>query len=380
MLGLYIHWPFCISKCPYCDFNSHVREKFDEDLWLQAIITEMQRVFNWLDAPHKLHSIFFGGGTPSLMQPPTVAKIIEKAVSLWSCIDDLEISLEANPNSVETENFKNLAISGVNRISLGIQSLIDKDLQKLGRKHSSFEAMQAIDIAQKNFNRVSIDLIYARFDQTLKDWEQELKQAISFNTEHLSLYQLTIEPGTAFATQYQRGKLLISDTEKAAALYELTETLVSEAKYKPYEVSNYSKSNSECHHNLIYWRYQDYVGIGPGAHGRLTVEGQKFATQQIKAPELWLKAIQNNGHGDAIKEIISPNQQYQEKILMGLRLAEGLNLNDLQIEHKFLDPLQIEGLIEIKDNKVMPTLSGRLKLNAVIDYILHFYEHQSSNE
>ena len=290
MISLYIHWPFCLSKCPYCDFNSHVRQSINEDAWEKSLIHELQRTAE-LTGSKSLQSIFFGGGTPSLMHPKTVGKIIETATTLWAPSENLEITLEANPNSVEVNRFKELRLNGVNRISVGIQALNDPDLKVLGRLHSAEEAMKAIGTACSTFDRVSFDLIYARQGQTLKAWEQELKRALEFGTNHLSLYQLTIEPGTAFATLYARGDLILPDDNLSADMFELTQSIMNAHEMPAYEVSNHARSGSECRHNLVYWRYQDYVGVGPGAHGRLTLDGKKFATRQKKSPEAWLKSI-----------------------------------------------------------------------------------------
>ena len=288
-LSLYIHWPFCLSKCPYCDFNSHVRQTFDEEAWQEGLLHELERyadhIKTW-EQPYTLQSIFFGGGTPSLMQPQTVERLIDKALQLWGRDPSLEITLEANPNSVEVQRFQALRQAGINRLSLGIQAFNDTALKQLGRQHSTQEALKALEIACDIFSRVSFDLIYARPGQTLQDWQEELIKALSFGTEHLSLYQLTIEPGTAFASLYNRGELILPDEERSADLFEMTQAVMNNSQRPAYEISNHAKKGAECRHNLTYWTYQDYIGIGPGAHGRLTCGPlKKQATRQKKTPK-----------------------------------------------------------------------------------------------
>lgn len=323
-LALYIHWPFCVSKCPYCDFNSHVRESVDQGIWLAALLADMA-----YEAPltqgRPLTSIFFGGGTPSLMPPATVAALIQSAEQHWGFADNIEITLEANPSSVEAARFADLAAAGVNRVSLGLQSLEDDALAFLGRAHSVAESLDALAIAQRHFGRVNIDLIYARPEQTADQWHAELERAIGFGTDHMSLYQLTIEPGTRFETMVRTGEFLPADNDDAATLYELTQELTNAAGKPAYEISNHAKKGSESRHNLSYWRYDDYIGIGPGAHGRRL----NFATQRHKKPENFLAAVDRNGHGISSEEALDSSTRATESLLMGLRLAEGITLQRL---------------------------------------------------
>jgi putative oxygen-independent coproporphyrinogen III oxidase len=306
-LALYIHWPFCVSKCPYCDFNSHVRESVDQDAWLAALLADMAHEAA-LTRGRPLTSIFFGGGTPSLMPPATVAALIKAAEQYWGFAGDIEITLEANPSSVEAARFADLAAAGVNRVSLGLQSLDDDALAFLGRAHSVAESLDALAIAQHNFHRVNIDLIYARPDQTAKQWQAELSRAISFGTDHMSLYQLTIEPGTRFETMVRTGQFVPADNDEAATLYELTQELTGAAGLPAYEISNHARPGSQSRHNLSYWRYDDYIGIGPGAHGRRL----NNATQRHKKPENFISGVDRNEHG-----IVS-----EEKLDAGTRAME----------------------------------------------------------
>lgn len=374
MISLYIHWPFCLSKCPYCDFNSHVRQSIDEDAWEKSLIHELKRTAE-LTGPRPLQSIFLGGGTPSLMHPKTVGKIIETATTLWTPSENLEITLEANPNSVEVNRFKELRLNGVNRISVGIQALNDPDLKQLGRLHSAEEAMKAIGTACSTFDRVSFDLIYARPGQTLEAWEQELKRALEFGTTHLSLYQLTIEPGTAFATLHARGDLILPDDNLSADMFELTQSVMNTQEMPAYEVSNHAKVGSECRHNLVYWRYQDYIGIGPGAHGRLTLDGKKFATRQKKSPEAWLKSIKELGHGDEEVTELTLHEQDHERLMMGLRLLEGVDVSLLNlplnetISEKALASVMKEGYLAQDGDFLKATPAGRQRLNSVLKYL-----------
>lgn len=384
-LALYIHWPFCLSKCPYCDFNSHVRGQIDEQAWKEGLIHELKRYANLLQSwkqSYQLRSIFFGGGTPSLMKPQTVECLIQEAKILWSTDKDLEITLEANPNSVEVESFQGLTQAGVNRLSIGIQALNDVDLKKLGRQHSAQEGLRAIEIACSIFKRVSFDLIYDRPDQTVKQWEKELAHALMFDTEHLSLYQLTIESGTAFATQYDRGELILPSQNISADLYELTYAFMDQNGRPSYEVSNYAKKGAECRHNLAYWRYQDYLGIGPGAHGRLTPEkGVKISTCQKRSPEKWLQSIADQGHGDAEFSAIDLKDQFREQLLMGLRLHQGIELENLVIpldqglkdkiiDEKRLNLLEKEQFLEINPTHFKATRAGQQRLQSILNYLL----------
>ena len=384
-LALYIHWPFCLSKCPYCDFNSHVRQQIDEEAWQEGLLFELSRYAQLLQTwqqPRRLESIFFGGGTPSLMKPSTVEGILKQAVRLWPVAENLEITLEANPNSVEVKAFQALNQAGVNRISIGIQALKDQDLKKLGRQHSAAESLAAIETACGTFKRVSFDLIYARPGQTVDDWQTELLQALSFGTEHLSLYQLTIEPGTAFATLHDRGELILPTNDISADLYELTQSIMNAHHLPAYEVSNHAKAGAECRHNKAYWRYQDYIGIGPGAHGRLSQNTlTKVATRQVKSPEGWLKSIKEHGHGDAEVIDISLNDQLHEQLLMGLRLSQGIDLSDLVIpleqalndqliNQQRLDYLKQGRYLEVSGGFLKATPAGQQRLQSVVSYLL----------
>lgn len=375
-LSLYIHWPFCLSKCPYCDFNSHVRQSIDIEKWQVAFMQELHRAFEQT-GPRALVSIFFGGGTPSLMAPSLVEKIIETASHLWQPTDNIEISLEANPNSVEVEKFAALQKAGVNRVSIGIQALNDRDLKVLGRQHSAIEAKQAIHIATRIFPRVSFDLIYARPDQTLPQWRQELSEAFEYGTEHLSLYQLTIEPGTAFAPLYARGELIIPEDDLAADLYELTQAETAAVGLRAYEVSNHAREGGQCQHNLVYWRYGDYVGVGPGAHGRFSGRvGGKVATKQFRAPETWLNHVLSHQKGEEERLSLSPQEQGWEMLMMGLRLQEVIYLDTLPqdptllLDLESLSFLSSQGLLTYDGSTLSCTSKGWLKLNAILKKIL----------
>jgi len=326
-LALYVHWPFCVSKCPYCDFNSHVRASIDQAVWREALLADLAHEAR-LTHGRPLGSIFFGGGTPSLMPPETVAAIIAAAERAWGFAPDIEITLEANPSSVEAARFADLATAGVNRVSLGLQALDDAALRFLGRAHDVAEGLAALDTAQAAFGRVSFDLIYARPDQTLAAWQAELAQALAFGTEHLSLYQLTIEPGTRFATEAAAGRLTIPDGDAAADLFEATRTIAAAAGLPAYEVSNHARPGAESRHNLAYWRYTGYVGIGPGAHGRRG----RLATTRHRKPENWLAAVARNSHGLQAEEPLSDRDRATEALVMGLRLAEGIDLARLASE------------------------------------------------
>ncbi len=323
-LALYIHWPFCVSKCPYCDFNSHVREQVDQAAWRDALIADLTHEAR-LTEGRKLGSIFFGGGTPSLMPPETAAALIDAAEQHWGFADDVEITLEANPSSVEAARFAELAFAGVNRVSLGLQALDDATLNFLGRAHRVEESLSALETAQRHFGRVTIDLIYARPDQSAKAWDAELARAIGFGTTHMSLYQLTIEPGTRFATDVAKRQWEPLDDDAAADLYELTQARMEAAGLPAYEISNHAAPGQESRHNLAYWRYRDYVGIGPGAHGRRT----NMATQRHRKPENFLSAIERNAHGLQSETALDASTQAMEAMLMGLRLREGVDIASL---------------------------------------------------
>ena len=320
-LALYIHWPFCLAKCPYCDFNSHVRDGVDVAQWQDALIADMAHEAALLPG-RRLTSIFFGGGTPSLMPPALVESLLTAAARFWAFDPDIEITLEANPSSVEAARFAALAAAGINRVSLGVQALDDETLRFLGRLHDAREGLAALDVAQQHFDRVSFDLIYARPAQTPAMWEAELARALAFGTGHLSLYQLTIEPGTRFATLVREGKLIHLDNDAAADLFALTRMMTDAAGLPAYEVSNHARPGEQSRHNLTYWRYGDYAGIGPGAHGRRL--GQ--ATTRHRKPENWLSSVARSGHGLAEQRALSPTEQASEALLMGLRLGEGVDL------------------------------------------------------
>jgi len=373
--GLYVHWPFCEAKCPYCDFNSHVVSFIDQDRWRRAYVSELNRVAR--DLPDRvLRSIFFGGGTPSLMAPETVQAIIDRATTLWPTANDVEITLEANPSSVEAERFRAYRQAGINRVSLGVQALNDADLRRLGRLHSANEAFKAVDIAQNTFDRVSFDLIYARQDQSLDHWRAELETALGWGTDHLSLYQLTIEPGTAFGDRYDRGKLSgLPNDDLAADMYELTQELCGAAGLNRYEISNHARDGAESHHNLIYWRYGDYAGIGPGAHGRITVAGTKFATETALAPGKWM-ADAENGNGESLRQALTGSDQAGEYLMMGLRTTEGIdtvrfsNLSGHPLDSQKLADLVDFGLVDVSDTRLSATPDGMALLNRVVSELL----------
>lgn len=343
--ALYIHWPFCLKKCPYCDFNSHVRAQVDTASWQAALIADMRHEAA-LASGQPLTSIFFGGGTPSLMPPALVAALLAEAERLWGFDPAIEITLEANPSSVEAANFAALAAAGVNRVSLGLQALDDAALRFLGRLHDVGESLAALDIAQRHFARVSIDLIYARPDQTAEQWRAELARALAFGTGHLSLYQLTIEEGTRFATDVRQGAFRPLEDDPAADLFTLTREMTAAAGRPAYEVSNHARAGEESRHNLAYWRYRDYCGIGPGAHGRRN----GMATQRHRKPENWLDAVDRNAHGLREETPLAPDQQAMEALLMGLRLTEGVDLAALSTRlgippARLVDPARLDLMI-----------------------------------
>ena len=377
-LAVYIHWPFCRSKCPYCDFNSHVRERIDAARWTAALLADLEHQAALLP-DREIVSIFFGGGTPSLMPPATVAALITGVRALWPVAPDLEITLEANPNSAEAARFSAFAAAGVNRLSLGIQALDPAALRFLGRGHDRAEALAAIALAREIFPRYSFDLIYARPGQTVAAWQAELDEALDLAGDHLSLYQLTIEPGTAFGNRAARGERLTTDEETAAALFETTQRRLAEARLAAYEISNHARPGGECRHNLIYWRYHDYLGIGPGAHGRLTRDGGKLATRQIRAPEAWLEAIETAD--TAFDETIELGraEAVDEMVMMGLRLAEGVSRRRLDVlagqdaEAIFGDklPRLVDGgFLTLDAERITATEAGRQRLNAVLAALL----------
>ena len=370
--GVYVHWPFCRAKCPYCDFNSHVRHGgVDEAKFLAAYLRELAH-FASLAPRRSVTSIFFGGGTPSLMGAGIVAAIIDAIANHWSLERDAEITLEANPTGVEAERFAGYAAAGVNRLSLGVQALDDASLKSLGRQHSATEALQALALAKRHFDRVSFDLIYAREGQTAKAWAAELRHALSFAADHLSLYQLTIEEGTPFAARHDAGTLHIPNGALARALYLLTQELCEAAGLPAYEVSNHARPGSESHHNLLYWRGHDYAGIGPGAHSRISSGGTKRALSAIKSPEGWLAEVEARGHGLASDEALAAEESAEEYLLMGLRLSEGIDLARLAaIDGRVLDEQRIgafesQGLLTRHAGKLAATPKGRLVLNRLI--------------
>ena len=370
--GLYIHWPFCQSKCPYCDFNSHVAERVDQTRWLKAYLAEIDRVGRET-AGRRLQSVFFGGGTPSLMDPDTVFAILDRVRATWSVANDWEVTLEANPGSVETGKLRAFRSAGVNRLSMGVQALNDADLKRLGRLHTAADAIAAFDVARSCYDRVSFDLIYARQDQTPEDWAAELTRALDMAVDHLSLYQLTVEDGTAFGDRHAKGGLKgLPDEDRSVALYEITQDLCGAAGLPAYEVSNHARDGAQSQHNLIYWRGGDYAGVGPGAHGRLTLEGRRWATEALKAPSAWLDAVEKHGAGELPREDIGALARAQEYVLMSLRLSEGLDLARLQaisghsLPQAAVSDLCALGLIVTDAGRVRATEQGRLVLNAVI--------------
>lgn len=371
--GLYVHWPFCAAKCPYCDFNSHVRTVIDEAPWCEAILREMSYVADLQgDERPVLNTIFFGGGTPSLMHGETVGRILEAAQRTWHFANDIEITLEANPASADAARFADYRAAGVNRISLGVQALNDADLRFLGRLHNVAEAKAALAMAMRSFDRVSLDLIYARPNQTIGAWKEELAEALAFGTEHLSLYQLTIEPQTPFAILQAKGSLTIPDDDRAAALFELTQEMTAAAGVPAYEVSNHAHPGAEARHNLIYWRYGRYAGLGPGAHGRLAVKGKLLATAGERLPERWRDKVVQQGHGYTEISEISQSDAAREHLLMNLRLTEGLDLADygrrwgVAPASPRIADLIAQGLLMQHENRLRATPRGLLVLNAVI--------------
>ncbi len=374
-LALYIHWPFCISKCPYCDFNSHVRDSVDQEAWLAALLSDMAYEAA-LTPGRKLTSIFFGGGTPSLMPPATVGALIQAAEKHWGFADNVEITLEANPSSVEASRFTDLATAGVNRVSLGLQSLDNEALIFLGRAHVVDESLAALDVAQRSFARVNIDLIYARPGQSEDAWGHELARAIALGTDHMSLYQLTIEPGTRFETMVRTGAFIPADDDHGGALYTLTHDITAAAGLPAYEISNHARCDQESRHNLTYWQYRDYIGIGPGAHGRRL----NLATQRHKKPENFLAAVTRNGHAIVQEEALTPDVRATEALLMGLRLAQGIDLADLAsrtgiaaeklIDRRAVERIAALGLITCDANHVTVTPQGMPLLDAILPEIV----------
>jgi oxygen-independent coproporphyrinogen-3 oxidase len=371
--GIYVHWPFCTAKCPYCDFNSHVRTAIDETAWTDAIIRELE----WVAAKQGddrpvLSTVFFGGGTPSLMSGQAVGSVLETIAKNWRITNDIEVTLEANPASADAGRFRDYRVAGVNRLSLGVQALNDADLKMLGRLHNAADAKAALETAMTEFSRVSCDLIYARPGQTPDAWEAELEEALSFGTDHLSLYQLTIEPATPFAILARTGALVVPGDEDAALLYEITQDLTEAAGRLPYEISNHALPGEESRHNLLYWRYGAYAGVGPGAHGRLDLDGKRFATATERLPERWREKVARDGNGLVEMSEVTKPDAAREHLLMNLRLSEGLDLADYRArwdtapEASRIVALEQAGFVRMDGTILTATAKGRLVLNALI--------------
>ncbi|HEY4126162.1 MAG TPA: radical SAM family heme chaperone HemW [Rhizomicrobium sp.] len=370
--GIYVHWPFCAAKCPYCDFNSHVRSEIDEAGWVDAIACELSHIAQLQGtARPNVEAIFFGGGTPSLMRGASVGATLEAIAKLWTLDPDIEITLESNPASADAARFRDYRAAGVNRLSLGIQALNDADLKMLGRLHNTAEAKSAIRLALSTFERTSFDLIYARPDQTVSAWKAELEEALAFGTEHLSLYQLTIEPATPFATLARIGALKIPDEDRAVELYEATQDVSEAAGLPAYEISNHARAGAQSRHNLIYWRYGDYAGVGPGAHGRVVLDGKRLATACERLPERWREMVLRDGHGFAATPI-ADDEAAREHLLMNLRLTEGLDVAaykerwDVALDDGRIASLVEDGFLQRDGSIIRATPRGRLVLNSVI--------------
>jgi oxygen-independent coproporphyrinogen-3 oxidase len=378
-LGLYVHWPFCLSKCPYCDFNSHARETVDQHRWRAALLGELDH-FAAETAGRPVTSVFFGGGTPSLMAPGVVAALLERIDLHWRLDPALEITLEANPTSVEAARFADFRAAGVNRLSLGVQALDDRALAFLGRRHSAAEALDAVALARRHFPRFSFDLIYARPGQSVAAWRRELGRALREDAEHLSLYQLTLEEGTAFHAAWRRGELVLPEAARTAALFEATQEAMAAAGLPGYEISNHARPGAESRHNLTYWRYGDYLGIGPGAHGRLTLGSAKIATRQHRAPETWLATVERNGHATRVRNELTRSERLVELTMMGLRLTDGIARTGFRREvaaepedvfaAETLDALVEAGYLQLDATGLRATAVGRQRLDAVLDRLL----------
>ena len=385
--GLYIHWPFCRSKCPYCDFNSHVEGAVDHARWKRALLAELDHVVETVGR-RPLTSIFFGGGTPSLMDPETVEALITRSTDRLDVLPDIEITLEANPTSAERERLADFRTAGVNRLSLGVQALDDEALSFLGREHSAKEALAAVDHAAGLFPRFSFDLIYARPGQSVAAWKAELHRALDHAGNHLSVYQLTIEPGTRFFNLHERGQLTLPEDDLQADLFELTRETLSAAGLPPYEISNHAAPGEACRHNLVYWRANDYAGIGPGAHGRLTIGGQRVATSTARMPRAWLQQVESAGHGELPREPVAAEDQVIEMVLMGLRLDEGIDLTKLErlggrsyrdlLNAEAIDRFEAEGWIKADRLTLRATSAGMVRLNAIIGALLDPLQSPSS--
>lgn len=374
--GLYLHWPFCQAKCPYCDFNSHVASHIDQDRWQRAYLAELDRTAR-TTGDRILDTVFFGGGTPSLMSAKLVQAILDRIRRNWRLSNSLEVTLEANPTSVEAARFQGYRAAGVNRVSMGIQALNNADLRKLGRLHTVEEASTAFDIARQTFDQVSFDLIYARQDQSPADWENELRQALGMAADHLSLYQLTVEDGTAFGDRLARGRLGgLPDDDRAAIMFEMTQEMTAQAGLPAYEISNHARPGCESRHNLIYWRGGEYVGIGPGAHGRVTHEGHRTATETHLEPLKWLLAVEKSGSGESASTPLTTTDQGEELLLMGLRISDGVSLPRVErllrrpLPAKALTSLSAEGYVTLSQDRLRVTSSGRLVLNGILRELL----------
>ena len=369
--GLYVHWPFCQAKCPYCDFNSHVASKIDQNAWVSAYLKELDRLGAETEG-RVLNSVFFGGGTPSLMAPGTAEALLSALGKHWRLANDLEVTLEANPTSVEAGKFRDFRSAGVNRVSVGLQALNDPDLKALGRLHTAEEGKRAFEVARDTFDRVSFDLIYARQNQSLTDWEVELCEALTLAADHLSLYQLTIESGTAFADRFARGGLKgLPNEDVSADMFELTQQLTAAADLPAYETSNHARPGAESRHNLIYWKSGDWAAIGPGAHGRLTIDGKRWATEAPKAPGAWLSAVAK-GEGQETRTMLSSKEYEEERIMMGLRLKKGLHIDGDGYREKVIEinHLSEYQLIEFDSESLRLTEHGRPLLNAILRELL----------
>ncbi len=377
--GVYIHWPFCLSKCPYCDFNSHVRDRIDDSRWRAALLRELEH-YAGETSDRRVTSVFFGGGTPSLMAPGTVAALIAAVGAHWDLDPAVEITLEANPTSVEAGRFAGFRAAGVNRLSLGVQALDDRALAFLGRQHSADEALAAVALARRHFPRFSFDLIYARPDQSTAAWRNELDRALEEEPEHLSLYQLTIEQGTVFHAARRRGELSLPPEDLTADLFQATQETMESVGLPAYEISNHAGPGAPSRHNLTYWRYGDYVGVGPGAHGRLTLAGRKLATRQHRAPEAWLDAVERHGHATRTRAEVGRDERLAELTMMGLRLAEGIARETFERElgagpeqlfaGARLDALREAGYLEVGTGRLRATTQGRRRLDALLGYLL----------
>lgn len=378
-LAIYIHWPFCLSKCPYCDFNTYVRNDIDHDQWKSALLKDLDH-WQSLAPARKITSIFFGGGTPSLMSPSVVSALIDRVALHWKIESNVEITIEANPTSTEVGRLTDFRAAGVNRVSLGIQALNDRALLFLGRNHNARDAIDAIRLASSVFDRFSFDLIYSRPEQTLSGWREELEQALSLTNNHLSIYQLTIEPGTVFNARKRRGKLKSLGEDQAIALYEETQLVMSKAGLPAYEISNHAVPGDECQHNLTYWRYGDYAGIGPGAHSRITSTNLKYAYNEIRGPQSWLHSIGERGHGILNVRRLGNVERFEEMMMMGLRLNEPLPFTRIEREaqkhfEQAVNVDQLKGLVDggflkVDDWSLSSTLSGRQRLDSVLARLL----------